>query len=185
MLRIISTLIFTAILAACGGGDSGDGAGNITEGASSGAQAASRIATAMKAPDATLVDLDPCELFTSDDAKPYLDGYRETKQEIRYGMKECRHNGGSFTSVRLELGGMSLDGFEAKVASTHRLMKGVELVEVPGVGDKAYFLRSLWVQSGDYILHIDVNSVAVMRDDTMTNKRNQSVEIARKVLAGL
>lgn len=183
MINRLSVLLIATILAACGG--SGNDSGNANGGGASTSEAASRIATAMKAPDATLVDLDPCELFTSDDAKPYLDGYRETKQEVRYGMKECRHNGGSFTSVRLELGGMSLDGFEAKVASTHRLMKDVELVEVPGVGDKAYFLRSLWVQSGDYILHIGVDSLAAKRDDSGTNKRNQSVEIARQVVAKL
>lgn len=56
---------------------------------------------------------------------------------------------------------------------------------MPGVGGKAYFLRSLWVHSGDYILHIDVDSLAVKHDDSMTNKRDQSAEIAHLVVSKL
>jgi len=180
MIKQLSVLLLAGTLAACGGSnadDSGDGA--------SAAEPVGRIAIGMKAPDPVLVELDPCELLTADDARPYLDSYRESSQQVSYGMKECKHTGGSFTSIRLEIGGMILDDFETKVESNHQLMGDGDKQEIPGIGDKAYFLRSLWVQSGDYILHIDVNSLAAKRDDTLTNKREQSIEIARKVLAVL
>jgi hypothetical protein len=182
MQRITTLLILTFALAACGGSD--DDAGDAGNGNGATA-AASRVATGMRAPDVTLVDLDPCELFTADESGSYLDGYRESEQAIRGGMKECQHKGGSFTSVRVQVGGMSLEDFETRLAVNHNLMGDVELQSVTGVGDKAYFLRSLWVHSGDYILHVDVNSLLAKRDSSGATKRDQGVEIARQIVARL
>lgn len=186
MYKLITPALVLA-LAACGGGGAGDSADqpSAADTAKTTAKAAGRIATALAAPEATLVDLDPCELLTVDDAKPHLDGYRETEQETAYGMKGCKHKGGSFTDVYLEIGGMDLDGFESTVASNHRLMEDVELQEVPGLGDKAYFLRSLWVQSGDYILQIRVNSLPTKRDDSMQTHLAAASELAKTALGRL
>jgi|GEM_PF-6659984 len=182
MQRTTTLLILTFALAACGGSDGDAGDSGNGNGA---AAAASRVATGMRAPEATLVDLDPCELLTSDESGSYLDGYRESEEAIRGGMKECQHKGGSFTSVRVQVGGMSLDDFETLMAVNHSLMDDVELQNVAGVGDKAYFLRSLWVHSGDYILHVDVNSLPAKRDSSGSTKRDQGVEIARQMVARL
>lgn len=183
LVVLMSTIFF--FLLGCGGGssDGSQSASDDSEG-SSVAEAAGRIATGMSAPDPTPVDIDLCTLLTSEDLTSYLDGYRESVEEASHGWKSCRHEGGSFTNVRLEIGGMDLDGFEQMVSANHALMDDVEMQEISGLGDKAYYLRSLWVHSGEYVFQVDVNG-------TRPVKRSPEVapeiatEIAEIVLARL
>ena len=166
-------------IVACSGGADSD---NSADTASRPATAAGRIAVGLSAPEATLVDLDPCQLLTVEDATPHLDSWLKTEQKTIHGMKECLQKGRSFTSVSLQIGGMGLDGFEKKIAANHALMDKVALQEISGLGDKAYFLRSLWVHSGDYVMQVNVNSLATKRDDSLQAHLEAATQLANTII---